>query len=95
MKCSFVLGRNITDNIIIAQEIVHTMRIMKGKKKVFAIKVNLQKVYNCFRWEFILDTLMDIGILRGLISLIMKCVSTSSIQISWNGNLSTSFIPLR
>lgn len=95
MQCSFAPGRNITDNIITMGEDVHTIRIMKGTRGFFAIKVDLEKAYDCLKWDFILDTLMDIGLSQGLISPIMKCVFTSLMQIAWHGSLSTNFNPSR
>ncbi|KAA3461119.1 reverse transcriptase [Gossypium australe] len=41
-QAGFIVGRNITNNIIIAQEVIHSMR---GKnKKWMAIKINLEKI---------------------------------------------------
>lgn len=45
-QCSFIPGRLIIDNIIIAQEIVHSMRFKKGKKGFVAMKVDLEKAYD-------------------------------------------------
>jgi hypothetical protein len=39
-------GRNIIDNIIVASEIVHSMRQMKGRKGIMAIKVDIEKAYD-------------------------------------------------
>ena len=44
-QTSFVLGRQIGDNIVIMQEILHTMRKMKGKTGWMAIKIDLEKAY--------------------------------------------------
>lgn len=40
---SFVPGRHITDNIVIAQEIIHLMKRNKGSKGWIAIKVDIKK----------------------------------------------------
>lgn len=40
-QCSFVPSRNSMDNVVIAQEVFHSMRIKKGKKAMIAIKVDL------------------------------------------------------
>ena len=45
-QTSFVPGQHITENIIIAQEVVHSMRRKMGKKCFMAIKVNLEKAYD-------------------------------------------------
>jgi len=35
-QSSFISGRHITDTIVVAQEIIHSMRSMKGKKGFMA-----------------------------------------------------------
>lgn len=40
-------------NIVIAQEIVHTIHRKKGEIGQMLVKVDLEKAYICLRWEFI------------------------------------------
>lgn len=40
-QCSFVPGRHGSDNVIIAQEVIHTIRNMKGNKGFMALKIDL------------------------------------------------------
>ena len=40
-QCSFVPGRHSSDNIIIAQEAMHSMRLKKGNKEMMAIKIDI------------------------------------------------------
>lgn len=47
-QTSFIPGRHITENIIIAQEVIHSMS-KKKKGKYMAIKIDLHKAYNRFR----------------------------------------------
>lgn len=44
-QSSFIVGRNIFDNVIIGQEAIHTMRTTKSKKGWMVVKVNLEKAY--------------------------------------------------
>ena len=62
MQSSFVLGRHITDNIVIAQEAIHSIHNKKGKVSWMAIKVDLEKAYDRLNWGFIKDTLKDISV---------------------------------
>lgn len=48
-QTSFVRGRHITDNVIIAQEVVHTMRIRKGKTGWMTLKFDMEKAYDRLR----------------------------------------------
>ncbi|KAA3484931.1 Retrovirus-related Pol polyprotein LINE-1 [Gossypium australe] len=41
----FFAGRKITDNVIIAQEVLHSMRI-KSNRQWMAIKIDLEKAYD-------------------------------------------------
>ena len=55
-QTSFVHGRHIVDNIVVAQEVVHSMHRKTGKKGFMAIKVDLEKAYDQLNWDFIFDT---------------------------------------
>ncbi|XP_050238477.2 uncharacterized protein LOC126687968 [Mercurialis annua] len=94
-QVSFIEGRNITDNIIIVQEVIHFMRTKKGKKGWFAIKVDLEKAFDCLNWDFIKDTLVDARLPNNLVTLIMHCVSSSHMNLLWNGSISEEFKPSR
>lgn len=60
-QSSFVPGRHIINNIVVAQEIIHSMRYQKGKKAFMALKIDLEKAYDRLRWSFIRETLELVG----------------------------------
>ena len=45
-QCGFIHGRTGSNNIIIAQEVIHKMRQMKGQKGFMAIKIDMEKAYD-------------------------------------------------
>lgn len=45
-KTGFIPNRNIQENIVVAQEIMHTMHHLKGNSCCFCIKVDLAKAYD-------------------------------------------------
>lgn len=51
----------MNDNIIIAQEVMHSMRTKKGKKRFVAVKIDLEKAYDRLRSDFVVDTLKSLG----------------------------------
>lgn len=48
-QANFVMERNIVDNIIVTQEVVHSMRSFKGKKYGMILKIDLEKAYDRLR----------------------------------------------
>lgn len=42
----FVPNHQIIDNIVIAQEVIHSMRTKSGNNHMFAIKVDLENAYD-------------------------------------------------
>lgn len=58
-QTSFVKERHITDNMIITQEVVHSMRLRKERKGWMALKIDIKKAYDRLSWEFINDSLVD------------------------------------
>ena len=47
-QASFLPGRQTSDNIIISQEIVHTLERKKGKYGGLIFKIDLEKAYDKF-----------------------------------------------
>ena len=80
-QVSFVPGRHIIENVIVAQEIIHYMKNKRGKTGQMAIKVDLEKAYDRLSWDFIHETLGVIGLPMDLIRIIMECVTTALMQL--------------
>ena len=95
LQTAFVLGRMGLDNMIIAQEIIHTMTLKKGKTGFMVIKIDLEKAYDRLEWHFIRDVLELYRLPPPLIKLIMSCVSSSSISVLLNGGKPERFHPSR
>ena len=95
LQTAFVPGRLGVDNMIIAQEIICTMSLKRGKEGYMAIKIDLEKAYDRFEWHFIQDILLLYKFPRQLVKLIMSCVSSSSISVLFNGGKLDPFLPSR
>ena len=92
-QTSFVLGRHITENIVIAQEVVHSMRKKTSSTGFMAIKADLEKAYDRLSWEFISDTLREARIPSDLIQVIMACITSIIMRVLWNGEATYEFSP--
>lgn len=86
-------GRPISDNIIIYQEVLHSLRIKKGKEGDMMCKIDQEKAYDNVSWDFIHNTLKEVGLSTYWISNIMKCIQSFRIEIIWNGEKLQSFNP--
>ncbi|MBA0586265.1 hypothetical protein Gorai_017013, partial [Gossypium raimondii] len=60
MKVGFIAGRNITENIIITQEAIHSMQ-GRNKRKWKMIKIDLEKAYNQIRVFLNIDGIVSLG----------------------------------
>lgn len=94
-QCSFVPNRHSSDNIIIAQEVIHSMRTKKGPKGWMAIKIDLKKAYDRLSWDFVRSTLQDIGMPSNYVDLVWHCISTPCMRVIWNGEALEEFTPSR
>ena len=94
-QTSFVHGRHIIDNIVIAQEVIHSMRKKAGKKGFMAIKVDLEKAYDRLNWDFIYETLQETRLPRDMSQIIMACITLATMRVLWNGEASDEFVPFR
>ncbi|XP_057734404.1 uncharacterized protein LOC130949790 [Arachis stenosperma] len=55
LQGGFILGRGTSDNIIIAQEVLHFMKKTKSKKGILAFKIDLEKSYDRVDWSHQVD----------------------------------------
>lgn len=90
-QASFVPGRNIHDNIIIVNEMIHSMRRKRGAKGLMAIKVDLEKAYDRISWEYMEHVLLDLQCPLDMVERIMGCVRTNTTNILWNGDKLEAF----
>lgn len=64
--------RQITENILIAYELIHfSKKKNQGKKGFMSIKLDMSKAYDCVEWDYLEHTLGVMGFPTQFISLIM------------------------
>ena len=58
----FVENRSILDNVLLASEIIHHMKCKhKGKVGEVALKIDINKAFDCVDWNFLFDVLHNMG----------------------------------
>ena len=94
-QASFIPRRKASDNVIFAQELIHTMSISKSKHGLMALKIDLEKAFDRLEWGFIKHILSFFNFPTNWIELIMSCISSSSLPVLVNGERLNYFLPSR
>ena len=94
-QASFIPRRKASDNVIMVQEIIHSMLLSHSKIGYMAVKIDLEKAYDRLEWSFIRLTLQFFKFPSDWINLIMSCVSSTTLSVLVNGERLTEFVPSR
>ena len=85
----FIKGRQISDNIILVQEGIHSS--VKRKEKGVVIKLDLANAFDRVRHEFLFQVMTRFGFASGLLSWVKACISTPWIAPLVNGRAANFF----
>lgn len=93
MQSAFVAGRQIQDNIGIAHEMFHFLKLRKAKSKFeMGIKLDIHKEYDRVEWDFLEEIMEKMGFCSQWRNLIMGCVKTMDFTVIMNGQLRRKFV---
>lgn len=71
-QSSFVEGRNISENVLLAQEIISDIR-KRGKPANVIFKLDMAKAYDRVEWFFLVKALEKMGLIAGLLIKFGNC----------------------
>lgn len=93
---AFVPGRQIQDNILLAHEAFHYLRLKSSRKSFeLGLKLDMNKAYDRVEWDFLEDTLRKFGFDNRWCSLVMLCIKSVSFSLVLNGSPGNRFFPSR
>ncbi|XP_026414361.1 uncharacterized protein LOC113310013 [Papaver somniferum] len=75
-QSAFISKRKITDNIIVAHELLHSMKTRRLKHGSFALKLDLSKDFDRLEWDVVVFMLKSFGFDNSFCDLIFECIST-------------------
>lgn len=94
-QCAFVPQRQIQDNILIALETFHYLKLKKDTCYELGLKVDMNKAFDRIEWDFLKAVMLKMGFDPRWVDLIMECVQSVSLSIMINGSPSSPFTPTR
>lgn len=96
LQSALVKDRIITDNVILAHEIIHHIRMKKYSGKGFlSIKVDMSKAYDRVEWDFLRVLIFKLGFAESWVNKVMKYVESVKHSVKVNGLQSEFFQPSR
>ena len=84
-QSAFIPGRLITDNVLIAYEVFHSMINQRRRNGTMAIKVDMSKAYDRVEWGFLRRVMLKLGFHSDWVQMVMGCVETATFSFVING----------
>lgn len=94
-QSSFAPWEVNNDNIVVVQKLIHTIRRKEGYKGGLILKVDLDKGYDRIDWGFLESVLPCTGFNHSFQRLILKCITSETLSVCWNGGNLEAFSPSR
>lgn len=86
-QSAFISGRLISDNSLLATEILHCLRSRRrGPKGFLALKLDMSKAYDRIEWTFLEQIMLKLGFTAPWVRLVLECVTTVSYSFLVNGS---------
>lgn len=95
-QSAFVHGRNIMDNVLIAFEMIHHMRLKnRGNVGEIALTLDISKAYDRVSWKFLRHRMKAMNFSEKWIGWMLLCVKIVSYQFRLNGSMVGLVFPKR
>ena len=78
-----------------AQEVVHSFKILKMKKGYIGVRLDFNKAYDRMKWSFLEAVLRAFGFNNKVVHFLMQCVCSVQFTLLLNGGIWSNFCPSR
>jgi len=92
-QTGYVEGRQIMDDIILSNEVIHSLKILKNPGMI--LKLDLSKAFDKLSWNYIHQMLVAFGFNSTWTRWIMNLISSPYFSVLLNGTPSSPFHPSR
>ena len=85
-QTTFVEGRLLVENTVLASELVNGYHKNKGSRKI-TIKVDIAKAFDTLSWDFLFTALESLALSPPFICLLRACICLTSFTVGYNGTV--------
>jgi len=83
-QTGFVKGRNITETVLLAQEIIRDIN-RRNKYHNVVVKLDMAKAYDRVSWKFLVRVMRNFGFAERIIDMIVRLISNNWYSVLMNG----------
>ena len=92
-QSAFLKDRGMLDSVLMANEVAEVLR--RYGRSELCLKVDFEKVYDSFRWDFLYDMLHRMGFHSKWIMWIQGCLESATVSVLVNESLTEEFKPTK
>lgn len=83
-QSEFIKGRSITENVLLAQEIIKDINLRKKNENV-VVKLDIAKAYDRMSWFYLIKVLRRFGFSKTIIYMVWRLISNNWYSVLVNG----------